>query len=353
MEADCEEKIPVKPESQEMMDLTQILTTLSHQITNQNQAIQDHILQNEIMMAQVVVENDDFKRDIRSELDGIRFLLSNQQHGSSTNIPASSSVGQFSSSLPVPAPVTSTISSSPGSIAVSTGIQNQGSSTLSSAAFQNQMMLMLTESFSKLSSALCDKKDDTKSDWPKFSGDSKKFRPWYLAIMAQISLPPWQVLYDPTTNDVVKTTTDDRINGKLYAKLLISLEGGALQNVVSRAHLRAKGILLLQDLVQTYKPKHVPEVIAAKTSQFWGTTKRFSSETIDGYYNRFMELLDELSEADEKISPKSAMRHFLFTLGSEFEPIQHSFWIGSLPEAWHTQDCPTLLVLCRDYFNSV
>jgi hypothetical protein len=64
MEADCEEKLPAKRESQEMMDLTQILTTLSHQINNQNQAIQDHILQNEIKMAQVIAENDDFKRDI-------------------------------------------------------------------------------------------------------------------------------------------------------------------------------------------------------------------------------------------------------------------------------------------------
>jgi hypothetical protein len=86
--------------------------------------------------------------------------------------------------------------------------------------------------------------------------------------MAQLSLPPWKCLYDPATNDVVKTTTDVSLNGRLYAKLLISLEGVALQNVVSRTHLRANGLLLLQDLVQTYKPKHVPEVIATKTSLF-------------------------------------------------------------------------------------
>lgn len=83
--------------------------------------------------------------------------------------------------------------------------------------------------------------------------------------MAQLSLPPWKSLYNPATNYIVKTTT---LNGRLYAKLLISLEGVALQNVVSRTHLRANGLLLLQDLVQTYKPKHVPEVIATKTSLF-------------------------------------------------------------------------------------
>ncbi len=40
-------------------------------------------------------------------------------------------------------------------------------------------------------------------------------------------------------------------------------------------------------------------------------------------------------------------------LGPEFKPIQHSFHIGSLPPTWHTQDWPTLLVLCRDYYHSV
>lgn len=88
--------------------------------------------------------------------------------------------------------------------------------------------------------------------------------------MAQLSLSPWKDLYDPVTNNVVKTTTNDGLNGKLYAKLLLSLEGSVLQNVVSRTHLQANGVLLLQDLVNTYKPRNVPEVIAVKTSQFWG-----------------------------------------------------------------------------------
>jgi hypothetical protein len=130
--------------------------------------------------------------------------------------------------------------------------------------------VLLSESFSKLSNVLSEKKDDTKANWPKFSGDQKKFRTWYLAIMAQLSLSPWKDLYDPVTNNVVKTTTNDGLNGKLYAKLLLSLEGSVLQNVVSRTHLRANGVLLLQDLVKTYKPRNVPEVIAVKTSQFWG-----------------------------------------------------------------------------------
>jgi len=350
MESDCEDKSPDSKMSKDMIDFTQILQTLSHQISNQNASIQEHIARNDSNFQRVVQDNEDFKRDVRAELDDLRSLLAHQGSGTSASMQSRSSgisneSATSSSSPSVHATVSTSSSASPN--AMLQGV------TAPVNDVQNQMLLMLTESFTKLSSVLSDKKEDTKSDWPKFSGDHKKFRPWYLAIMAQLSLPPWQDLYDSSTNTVVTATTNSSLNGKLYAKLLISLEGTALQNVVSRTHLRANGVLLLQDLVQTYKPRHVPEVIAAKTSQFWGSTKRSPSETVDDYYNRFQELLDDLKDADEAISTKSAMRHFVFTLGSEFEPIQHNFRIGCLPPSWHTQDWPSLLVLCRDYFNSV
>jgi hypothetical protein len=63
--------------------------------------------------------------------------------------------------------------------------------------------------------------------------------------------------------------------------------------------------------------------------------------------------LDELNKADEPISTKSAIRHFIFTLGPEFETILNNFRIGNLPNEWKTQDWPSLLVLCRDYFHSI
>jgi hypothetical protein len=42
-----------------------------------------------------------------------------------------------------------------------------------------------------------------------------------------------------------------------------------------------------------------------------------------------------------------------FTLGSDFQHIQNNHPIGLLPEEWKTTDWPTLLVLCRNYSNSV
>jgi hypothetical protein len=95
------------------------------------------------------------------------------------------------------------------------------------------------------------------------------------------------------------------------------------------------------------------KLLLPKLDFFWSQTKRLLSGTVDTYYNRFHDLLDELSEADEKISTKSAMRHFIFTLGSEFSAIQNNYRIGSLPSEWHTQDWPTLLILCRDFNHSV
>jgi hypothetical protein len=44
---------------------------------------------------------------------------------------------------------------------------------------------------------------------------------------------------------------------------------------------------------------------------------------------------------------------FIFTLGSNFESIQNNYRINNLPQAWITDDWPTLLILCRDYYNSL
>jgi hypothetical protein len=171
--------------------------------------------------------------------------------------------------------------------------------------------------------------------------------------MAQLSLPSWTDLYDNSTNDIVASTANVTLNGKLYSKLLLSLEGLPLQDVITRTHLHADGIGLRRELSQTYKPKNVPEVIAAKTGEFWSKMKRKPSEPVDTYFNRFHELLEDLSEADDKISTRSAMCHFNFTLGVEFEPIQNLYQIGSLPSEWQTTHWRTLLVLCRDYYNSI
>jgi hypothetical protein len=75
-----------------------------------------------------------------------------------------------------------------------------------------------------------------------------------------------------------------------------------------------------------------------------------SSESIDDYYNCFHELLYEINGDVLCIPIKDAMRHFVFTLWHEFDTIQNNFRIENLPTKWHTEDWPTLLTLCRDYY---
>jgi hypothetical protein len=346
MEANCEDKksLPTSPlTSPDPMDkIQQLFTSLSAQIERQN-------LNLSWDFCQLVQDNTTFKQEVHEELDEIRQMLYQRNVSnlsSSSMLPTVPNLNLHSVSQE-PSSTTNQSTSHP----IPQGLSSSMASS-SSTDMQTQMMYLLTELFSKLSTALLDKSSDTKSEWPK-SGDSTKFWSWYLAIIVQLSLPPWQELYDSIKHDVVSSMSNAALNGKLYAKLLLSLEGIASQNIISRTHLRGNGVLLLQELVQTYHPKNVLEVIAAKTSQFWDQTKHLSNESIDTYYNRFHELLQELLDGEETISTKSAIRHFLFPLGPQFETIQNNFHICNLPTDWNTTDWLTFLILYRDYYNSV
>lgn len=125
------------------------------------------------------------------------------------------------------------------------------SNVASTQDFQNQMMTLLNATFTKLTTVLMDHKaTETKADRPKFSGDTKKFRHWYLAIVAQLLLAPWKEFYDPNSNTLVKTTLNTTLNEKLYAKLLLCLEGQVFQEMVSRKHLQANGLQHLHEYLR-------------------------------------------------------------------------------------------------------
>jgi hypothetical protein len=332
------------PKQEDPPDLASFLSVLKSHIedatTKMASDFHQVIASNDIFKKEIVEANDEFKNNVKQELDYLRMLLHQQQHLYSSS---SSNTSGLNVSPPVLA-LPPSVSTSVPNLSNSTVLGNATSSVTSSST--DQVLLLLTDSFTKMANALTEKSGDTKADWPKFGGDAKKFKAWYLAILTQLSIAPWRELYDSSKNDVVMMTTNTNLNEKLYSKLMLALEGPALQHVVSRKHLRANGISVLQDLTHTYKPKNIPEVIAAKTSEFWGSLKRNSNESVDAYFNRFHELLDDLVEADEAISTKSALRQFLFTLGPEFEPIQHNYRINNLPEDWKTQDWPKFLVLC-------
>jgi len=278
MEADCQDiKMKAKPDPAPPDAMQQLFTSLMDHISVQTTRIQEQL---QLTNMQLTEAQEDFKSEVQNELDAFRAFLANAQ--ASQDLPSPPNMSSV--------PVVPVVSSRPPVIhTLPTVVSNSGGD------IQTQMMLMLTESFSKLSTVLTDQKPDSKVEWHKFSGDSKKFRAWYLGIMAHLALPPWTDLYDPISNNVVASTSNSLLNGRLYSKVLLALDGTAYQNFVTRKHLRANGIRLLQELVQTYKPKNVPEITAAKTVEFWGNTKRHPSESIDSYYDRFQELCEVLA----------------------------------------------------------
>jgi len=55
--------------------------------------------------------------------------------------------------------------------------------------------------------------------------------------MAQISLPPWQEFYDSTRNDIITTTTNSVLNGKLYAMLIIFTLSPEFESIQNNYHI--------------------------------------------------------------------------------------------------------------------
>jgi hypothetical protein len=219
MEADCKDKkLPPTSlgSSPDPMDkIQQLFTALSAQIESQNVIMSQEF-------QQLVQDNQTFKQEVRAEMEELCQLFTMRHSSNSSKIPGVSTVVPSmanSTSTPAHPVVPPNLSSS-----VPQGLSSSMTAS-SSTDMQTQIMYMLTEAFSKLSTVLSDKSSDTKSDWPKFSGDTTKFRSWYLAIIAQLSLPPWQELYDSAKHDIVSYTSNQALNGKLYAKLLLALEG--------------------------------------------------------------------------------------------------------------------------------
>ena len=321
MESECKDNTlgmkadPDPPDGQDSSQegIMKVLMAISSQMVVNTQDLQDRIskntldLQNQLdchnsrltqELQRLNQEHEVFKQEIRQEMLQLRGGNSSV-HMSMPSSGTTSAASHLSSTSSM-SPVTPTL---PSVSVPATSSQVSSQVSTSAAAlgdpFQTQILQMLNETFTKLSTVLSESKNDAKSEWPKFSGDISKFRDWYLAIMAQISLSPWNLLYDPIKNDIVESTSNSQLNSKLYAKLLVCLEGQAMKNMVSRKHVRANGILLLQELHQMYKLKNVPEVIAAKTAEFWSKLKRSNNESVDSYYNRFHELLDEINDAKE------------------------------------------------------
>ena len=226
MESNCKDEVKTftsnSSASSSNDEILKILTAISSQMVVGHQDLQSQLISHNLHLREelqkVKEENEKFRQEIRAELSS---TTSTQPVVSSSVIPT------VSTSVPIVNQVLPT---------------GGTSSSYNSADFQQQMLTVLNDTFSKLSTVISDtssilqdtksaisesKSSEAKTEWTKFSGDPKKFRQWYLSIMAQSSIAPWQPLYDPTTNSVVTATVNSALNGKLYAKVIGALEGSA------------------------------------------------------------------------------------------------------------------------------
>jgi len=142
---------------------------------NSIQDLQDQLQRTDNKLTQEILnvtqDHENFKNEMRTQV----MLLSQSTSPSSSSTNASVPVSS-------PAPV---MSMSNVSQAVTSSVPVQLSVMPPSANdLQVQMMQMLSDTFSKLTVALEGKTSDSKSEWPKFQGEPKKFRGWYLAILA-------------------------------------------------------------------------------------------------------------------------------------------------------------------------
>jgi len=231
IEVDCQDnddtKMASSIKSEDPPDLNKFLSVLTAHITastsKMSNEFQQVISANNSFKHEIRNANDAFQQEVRDGILELRALLCQQR--SNVPVPASSmSSMNYISPQASPDTIVNTTS-----VAITSSISPPAAST-------DDVLRLLTEAFSKMATAMSEKSMDSKVEWPKFSGDSRKFRSWYLAIMTQSAIAPWKELYDSSKIDVVSMTMNAILIEKLYVSIpLISTLKGTLQGVSRRS----------------------------------------------------------------------------------------------------------------------
>jgi len=170
MESDCVENstpsIKVDGGSSNQDNIMQMLNIISTKIMDTIKDLRHQLLQNDLKytaeLQKLSQENETFQQKI----------LADMQRSNLGSVTGPVSTQVLFHNLTSPTAVSPTITSS--------GLSSTSSPDSSSQDFQQQMMTMLNATFTKLTTVMTESKAiDSKSDWPKFAGDMKKFKHWY------------------------------------------------------------------------------------------------------------------------------------------------------------------------------
>jgi hypothetical protein len=170
MEADCKDDDGarnVSPKMEESSDLNKVLSVLTAHITASTAQMSSDFHQvisaNDNFKQEVREANENFQREIRDDILELRSLL----HLQSSNVPMTSS-----SASTAPIQITPSLSVTPPAV-----LSNSVPSITSHST--DDVLHLLAKSFSKITSVMTEKTMESKAEWPKFTGDHKKFRSWY------------------------------------------------------------------------------------------------------------------------------------------------------------------------------
>jgi len=218
-------------------------------------------------------------------------------------------------------------------------------------SLSDQLMLQLIENTKTQQSFLASNMNDSYDHrFPKFSGKPKEdFTTWYNQVLSVLATPKWSKLYDDATEEPIEETdAPPDLSKKLYMKLVLALDGEAQLVMMSKPHLRGKGLSYLKTLKTTYKRVLSDPQSIIKEQEF-ARPIRGQDESVNAFAARLIQTRKDLSE-HVTISDDRMRLRFIMGLGAQFSQIQTN--LKNLPN-WHTTNIEDLIVEANEHLQTV
>jgi len=218
-------------------------------------------------------------------------------------------------------------------------------------SLQDKLIQQLLENSNAQQTFYQSKLDEGSHDvkFPKFSGKpDEKFNNWYNQILSVLATPKWCTLYDPVSEDIInESEAPINLFTSLYSKLMLSLTGEAQNILMSKPHLRGKGLDSLKALQATYDLVMSDPQSLIKSAEF-ARPMRKPSETVTTYAARFIQLRKDL-QGFETVSDDRFRLRFIMGLGPMFTTIQSN--LKNLPN-WQTTNIELLIREANEHIQT-
>jgi len=218
-------------------------------------------------------------------------------------------------------------------------------------SFQDKLIQQLVDNSNAQKTFYQSKLDESSHDvkFPKFSGKTdEKFSNWYNQVLSVLATPKWCTLYDPVSEDIInESEAPINLSTSLYSKLMLSLTGEAQNILMSKPHLRGKGLDSLKALQATYDLVMSDPQSLIKSAEF-ARPMRKPSESVTAYAARLIQLRRDL-QGFETVSDDRFRLRFIMGLGPMFTTIQSN--LKNLPN-WNTTNIELLIKEANEHIQT-